>query len=578
MKKKSRRCAAVNPILPEPGDIDGDVAWRRRQIEQLLGEVRDHLNNRAHGLTLAQAATRLAEEGGPEFQAEYIQAYSAQGNCHIDLGEFAQAITCYSKVCLAYQSLNDQVHAAYTEIQIGIIYARQGLYPEALRVFFEAKAIYEERIESGMSLLPAEEQAFVVRSLNFVLNNIGFTYTNLGEPEKALPYCQQVIAYAREYHETRLLAVGLDSLGRAYLRLNRLEEALSSLTESLEICRAEKHLYFLAEYLGSAAAISLAQELPGQALDLLNESFQLAREIGARETEAETLHRMAQTFEHMGQLDQAISHEQQALALAREIGVHPLIYQCLHHLAGLYKQTGSFERALECHELFYMEHETILGYQTGLRLRSLEIQGEMERTRKEKEQVEWQNERLKHEIEERIKAQRLAEELAITDPLTHLGNRRHFFHLAELALTDAARCRNPLAVLLFDIDLLKQINDRYGHSAGDSVLVAVASLVRREFREADIIARYGGDEFVILMPETGAAQAAQAAASLCDRMSGLAIPTRQGPVSCTLSIGIASLDPSQAMNLEDLLRQADQALYQAKAQGRNCAVTYSHRL
>jgi diguanylate cyclase (GGDEF)-like protein len=166
-------------------------------------------------------------------------------------------------------------------------------------------------------------------------------------------------------------------------------------------------------------------------------------------------------------------------------------------------------------------------------------------------------------------AQRSAEHLASTDPLTGLCNRRHFFGLAEQRFDATRRNGGSLAVLLFDIDHFKSINDNHGHAVGDEVLTRVAHISLNCLRENDTLARYGGEEFVALLPDTSI----EAAASLAERLrtavaqAAMTVP-RGSPIHATLSIG-ASQITAQDTRVDALIERADKAMYRAKQTGRN---------
>ncbi|HEX9904759.1 MAG TPA: PleD family two-component system response regulator [Propylenella sp.] len=165
-----------------------------------------------------------------------------------------------------------------------------------------------------------------------------------------------------------------------------------------------------------------------------------------------------------------------------------------------------------------------------------------------------------------------AVELAITDPLTGLYNRRYLdAHIAS-AVEHAGATGKPVCVLLFDIDHFKAINDHYGHDAGDDVLKDFADRLRRGVRNIDLVARLGGEEFVLVMPETDAAFAAAVAERLRSDVEKVAFPTRSGEsIAVTVSIGLAEWQGT-ADTVESLVRRADQALYAAKRAGRNRVV------
>jgi diguanylate cyclase (GGDEF)-like protein len=160
------------------------------------------------------------------------------------------------------------------------------------------------------------------------------------------------------------------------------------------------------------------------------------------------------------------------------------------------------------------------------------------------------------------------ERLAITDSLTGLYNHRHLFELAGREFQRARRYQLPLSVMMVDIDEFKQVNDTHGHAIGDQVLQGVAECCRKELREVDVIARYGGDEFVALLPETGLSAACQVAERLRKNIAERTLDTKAGRITVTVSLGIAVLD-DEHLTAESLIDRADQALYVAKKNGRN---------
>jgi diguanylate cyclase (GGDEF)-like protein/PAS domain S-box-containing protein len=171
----------------------------------------------------------------------------------------------------------------------------------------------------------------------------------------------------------------------------------------------------------------------------------------------------------------------------------------------------------------------------------------------------------------------LEEELrlqSITDTLTELYNRRHFHSLAQNEADRSLRTRVPFSVLLIDVDRFKQYNDSFGHDEGDKVLRALGEEIRKNFRTMDTGFRHGGEEFLVLLPETSSEAAITAAERLRKRFS--AIPflphPEEEPRKVTLSIGIAEFRPE--ISIDDLVRFADRAMYAAKNAGRNCTMNY----
>jgi diguanylate cyclase (GGDEF)-like protein len=159
--------------------------------------------------------------------------------------------------------------------------------------------------------------------------------------------------------------------------------------------------------------------------------------------------------------------------------------------------------------------------------------------------------------------------LAITDELTGLFNRRQVLKLAEIEYERVRRYHRPLSAVMIDIDHFKRINDTYGHPVGDQALIALANCCRANLRTVDILGRYGGEEFLILLPETQHDKALEAAERIRKQVEAMVLPAAKGPLKLTISAGVATLDLEAPVSLDELIKNADDALYGAKAAGRN---------
>ena len=173
------------------------------------------------------------------------------------------------------------------------------------------------------------------------------------------------------------------------------------------------------------------------------------------------------------------------------------------------------------------------------------------------------------DITERKALQDRLEEQANTDVLTGCESRRHFLEHAEQALLRCHRYGGELSILMLDLDHFKNINDSYGHSAGDAVLKKFVQVCRELLRDVDAIGRIGGEEFAILLPETGAAQALEVAGRLCRAVAAAEVLIENAAaIHFTTSIGVASFT-AEDVQVDSLIHRADEALYKAKHTGRN---------
>jgi diguanylate cyclase (GGDEF)-like protein len=194
--------------------------------------------------------------------------------------------------------------------------------------------------------------------------------------------------------------------------------------------------------------------------------------------------------------------------------------------------------------------------------------------------VEQENMRLRKELERalgevRTKNQQLeeslrrVEEVAATDPLTGLYNRRHFGRVVEQLFAEAQRYSCDLSCVMIDLDGYKQLNDTFGHQTGDQLLIVAARAITTNLRKMDVAARYGGDEFVLLLPRANTAEASSVVARVRDDFDSASASLLRRNSGVTMSIGIGSLHGDNVVGTEQLIARADAALYRAKAEGRN---------
>lgn len=189
-------------------------------------------------------------------------------------------------------------------------------------------------------------------------------------------------------------------------------------------------------------------------------------------------------------------------------------------------------------------------------------------------QVERLNDRLQsvqHESDELRRRLKEERDLAMVDPLTGIANRFAYNERLQLEVARWKRYGSPLTMAVWDIDRFKDVNDHYGHQAGDKALALIAQLIRKQIRETDFVARYGGEEFVLLLPETALPAAVAAAEHIRRAVMDSGFHYEDEPVPITISCGISEFRAGDTP--QEVFGRADAALYRAKAQGRNRCVT-----
>lgn len=256
-----------------------------------------------------------------------------------------------------------------------------------------------------------------------------------------------------------------------------------------------------------------------------------------------------------------------AYDLAKKHGTRAKLIEIILILANTYKIHQSFQLAAEFFESYIHEKESISLHTFAGQLRHLE-------TAQKIEVINKRNHQLRREIQEKIQNQAELEVLATTDSLTGLFNRRHFFTLTEHWCENALKVPFEISAMMIDIDHFKNINDQFGHQAGDQALVFVAKAIQAALRTDDVLCRYGGEEFCVLLPNTNLQAAFQVAERIRVKIEKLEIKYDEHIIRLTASLGIADLSNSPKHSVMGLLGHADQALYTAKHKGRNCCVIF----
>jgi diguanylate cyclase (GGDEF)-like protein/PAS domain S-box-containing protein len=182
------------------------------------------------------------------------------------------------------------------------------------------------------------------------------------------------------------------------------------------------------------------------------------------------------------------------------------------------------------------------------------------------------------DVTERAQLVRDLDLMATTDDLTKAYNRRFFFDVAGKEVKRAVRKQSPLSLLLIDADKFKEVNDTYGHHNGDEVLIGISTVCREMLRGEDVFARFGGEEFAVLLPETDIDEATAIAERLRQQVSENTVSDQGKTISVTVSIGVANWHSGKSLDINNLLNQADQAMYNSKASGRNQVTVFAKEM
>ncbi|MHB0924328.1 MAG: tetratricopeptide repeat-containing diguanylate cyclase [Bellilinea sp.] len=525
-----------------------------------------------HALNLARQAlemlghTNLAEvvpadiQGGPEARRVLGRALLLEGRACVQMESYDQAIPLFLKALECFVPGTDDALIATALNGLGSGYLVMGAYPEALQHLLRALTIYRQLKD--------------VTGEAATLSNVGRLYLLLDDAPKALSHLEQALDLAERTSDRALEAEVHVNLCNALRMTGQNRSAGTHGLRSVEIYQELAFHAGEAEALSSVGDLYLEMGDYTQALNFLQLTAEVSQKIGRRKEVARALRRIGTLHLREGRIEMALGYLQRALEAADEAEAKREHAKCHAALTDVYKQLGDFEQALDHFEKFYLNERLLFDEESDRRLKTIETIHQVENARKDSEIYQLRNVELQQEVEERKRAQAALEHLATIDTLTGLANRRYFLELAERAFYQAQRYNRPLSVVMIDVDNFKHINDTFGHAAGDQVLRAVSSRMQAVLRRSDILGRYGGDEFVVLLPETGQEGARRMTERLraSVAMMGEEVGSIDAPVS--LSIGLASTFSMANITLDALLQYADKALYTSKQAGRDRVTAY----
>lgn len=434
---------------------------------------------------------------------------------------------------------------------------------------YRCLADYAIAAEYGMKgLTLARELSDRRREVGF-LNILSVIYAEANDPQAALEIGLKVVQAQREIGYAAGECIALNNLSLAYLDLGDGQKALETCQECLELARANNLEVVEITVLSTLGEIYIGiKDLVNAELVLLD-SLARARQHDLGADEFQCLYHLGRLSNELGRKKEAIDYLQNGLAVSRASNDRRGEYQCHQLLAEIFETQKDFETALKHHQLFHSIKETVFNEDSAKRLMGLQVSHQVESARKDADIQYLKNIELKREIEERKFAQEALAKLAGLDSLTGVLNRREFFNLGENEVARAVQSGQPLAAILLDLDRFKNINDTFGHAVGDQVLIAATRTIRDSLRQGEMIGRYGGDEFVILLPGSTLEHGSQIAERLLEKLANQLVPTKKGAIPITASMGIAELTQAVQKTLDELLELADQALYEAKRAGRH---------
>jgi diguanylate cyclase (GGDEF)-like protein len=568
------------------------------QIHTLYSESRDLETNQPQvALQLCELARTRSQDLG--YATGLAWYWREAGSIHQTLGALQLAEEYLQHAIKEFTALGLRVGIASSLNILGHVTAITGRLEESI-------ALYREYVQVSRELGRRESEAIG-------LANIAETHLDLGQPWQALEVLLESQRVLKELHfNPAASAWTLGLIGRAYHDLGDTQSALECLLETLNLNRTSNDLHCEASTLSQIAEIHKSNNDLEAAKEALNQAVRLnanhgdqsqhatlliaQAELQRLENRQETAHdsatqalEIARTHNNRSaeinalielaalEPEREITHLKHALEISGEINTPQHSAKIHGILCEKYQQSGRHSLALGHLQAQREIEKTLQRAETEHRIRNLSIQFEINEAMRETQHERQRNQALETANLEntrlletlRLQTEQL-ERLANEDALTGLANRRTLEHLLPHEIERARRYSHPISVAFADIDHFKLVNDRFGHAIGDLVLKRIGQIFRTQCRAMDVIARFGGEEFVLVLPETSL----EAAIVICERIRH-SIQThdwdsiRPG-LKITMSFG---MNADTSLDANGMLDAADTQLYSAKQHGRNRVIS-----
>ena len=483
----------------------------RRRAGLLLMNLRYRLGALASTVELAQDVLPILRDSGPV--SVLVDTLRMVVLCATETSHFTQQ-------CLAYAQeghrlaleIDDTGRLSMATNALACFFDRAGDPWQAERLMFEALALARQQTEA-LPLTAALNNLGAVLIGKFYLLRDALPLDEAREPLRmALPFLEELSAMQREGGEVFHKVFTMGNLGEVQVHLGQVDEAERLLGDATELARslgAEAQLWRID---CSRGELLLARGEPAQAWDTLNAVLQASEEVEQRNIHLRLHHALSRAAAGLGREAEALHHLQTYLVLERQRSVAQLRAQS---------------------ELFV--------------------------TRMESEQ-------LRRDAQHHHARARALEADVHQDQLTGLGNRRALEARMPELVREVDGSGRHFSLAMLDLDHFKKVNDRHGHAVGDQVLVALAGVLLAHTRSTDLVVRMGGEEFLLVLPDTDAEQAAEICERLLQRLADHDWSATAPGLSVTASIGLTSAPP---LDPHTLSLRADEALYRAKESGRN---------
>jgi diguanylate cyclase (GGDEF)-like protein len=472
---------------------------------------------------------------------------------------------------------------------------------------------YEKALEYHLHSLEIEQEIQNKNGITRSLNNIGNVYQNTGNLEKALEFYLKSLELTYETNDKSSISKSLNNVGNIHLSQGDFDRALEYYTRSLKIKQSIQDKFGTANSYNNIGIAYQGLHQPARALEYYQKSLQLMKEIYDKHGIASALYHSGILYFELQNLKKALSTLQEALQCAEQINDRNIVMSCYRTIAEIFSQKGEYNKAYKFYKLYAQTKDELISEESSKAIIEMRVKYETKGKEREIELLKqnvalkaiesrrqtlfmiiitigfvffaitaffvynqlrlkaYSNKIIAEQNEKLKKAYKKVEELASIDSLTGLSNRRDILKKIRHEANRFDRNKKPFALIMGDIDDFKSVNDTYGHDAGDMVLQAIANFIKTNIRKQDTVGRWGGEEFLVLLPDTDLKGAKFIAEKLREGIFSHTIQYSNYDLKVTITFGVAVYKKLRDIN--ECIKEADQALYLGKVRKKNCVVS-----
>ncbi|MBN1982849.1 MAG: diguanylate cyclase [Chitinivibrionales bacterium] len=406
-------------------------------------------------------------------------------------------------------------------------------------------------------------------------NTLCITYGELNDLTAAEKSFDTALKLFIEMEDRRGEAIVNNNMALVYEKFKRFDDALHKALYSHQLAQQYQFIPIIEMSLDTLTLLCIAKADFAQALVYADQFWRCFENRSDRQEAVRPLLYYGTIYYHIDNAELCQRYLGEAIVVAEKFSRGKELYECYELLSKHYERHGMMKEAFEHFKKFSTIRNNTQRELREKRLAALKAAHKVETAKRNAEIYRLGNIALQEEISQCEKNKAQLEEMVISDPLTGLNNRRYFFENAQRILEQALATQNPLSVLMADVDHFKRVNDTHGHGVGDQVLVTISKLLRQNVRTEDMVCRYGGEEFVILLYGHNQSQAWSVAERIREKIQETILPLLSGILTVTISVGIATFVSGQRCSIDALIEQADNALYEAKKNGRNQTIIFT---